>query len=226
MARRKEEKVTSERKKYCHCAPKCNKKLLRKTRRHHYKKIPDNRRHLIRPSESCSDADPESHSGLFPLTLSQGPMNQSHQGQGSFAMLMDSDGSSGGGESGEVFQDELMEESEGEDQGDDEGDYGMSQVSGSKGDDKGTEGYSEDLDSDKEKELGDFSDSEKVDSEFDDWKAFDEEDEFEAENSDEDALREFEEMMGDEEYAELWSTRRYSLVHVLSLFNNILSNRK
>ena len=73
---------------------------------------------------------------------------------------------------------------------------------------------------------GDFSDLEGVDSEFDDWKAFDEEEELEAEHSDDDALREFEEMMGDEEYAELWSTRRYSLCHVLPLFNRIFSYRK
>jgi hypothetical protein len=98
-----------------------------------------------------------------------------------------------------------MEESEGE-----EGDFRMGQVSRrEEGDDEGSESvsnYSEDLDSDDEIKLGGFSDSED-DSEFDDWKAFDEEEELEAEHSDEDALREFEEMMGDEEYAELWSTR-------------------
>jgi len=154
-------------------------------------------------------------------------MNHWQSQQGSFDVqeLMDSDsdasGSSGRGDS-EGFQDELMDERELE------GDYGMGQVSGSERDDMVAEGisnYSEyfKLDSDNEIKLGGLSDSE--DSEFDDWKAFDEE-ELEAEHSDEEALREFEEMMGDEEYAELWSTRRYSLYHVLPLFTNIFSYRE
>ena len=144
-------------------------------------------------------------------------MNHWKGHQGSFQVddrqesqdLMDSDasGSSGRGEDpgGEAFADELKEES-------DEGDYGMGRLSGSERDDVGAEGgsnYPEDLDSDDEIKLGGFSDSDDVDSEFEDWKAFDQE-ELEVEHSDEDALREFEEMMGDEEYAELWSTRKYS----------------
>jgi hypothetical protein len=222
MAPRK--KVTSERKKYCRCSTKCNKKLLRTTRRHHYKKIPKNRQHLIRASESCSDADLESHSALSPLNQGTGTVRTAPF---DVPELMDSDasGSSGGGEGGEAFPDELMEESE----GDYEGDYGMGQVSGSEGDDVGPGGvlnYSEDLDSDNETKISGFGDSENLDSEFDDWKAFDEDEELEAERSDDEALREFEEMMGDEEYAELWSTRRYSLCHVLPLFNNIFSHRR
>ena len=42
----------SNRKKYCHCSPKCNKKLIRRTRRLHYKKIPPNRQHLITSANS------------------------------------------------------------------------------------------------------------------------------------------------------------------------------
>lgn len=127
---------------------------------------------------------------------------------------MDSSGSSGGEdpEGGEALQDEPKEESDS-----DYEDYGMGQVSGNEEDDVGAEDTSndsEDLDSDNEIRLGGFSDSEDVDSEFDDWKAFDEEEELEAEQSDKDALREFEEMMGDEEYAELWSTRMFSPHHV------------
>jgi hypothetical protein len=143
---------------------------------------------------------------------------------------MDSDGGSGAGEGGEAFEDEVMEEYEG-----DEGDFGMGQVLGEEGDDEGAESdsnYSEDLDSDNEIKFGGLSDSEDGsqvgdgDPEFDDWKAFDEEEENEAERSDEDGLKEFEEMMGDEEYAELWSTHWYSPFHVLPLFNNIFSYRK
>ena len=154
-------------------------------------------------------------------------MNQSHHRSfdASVRELMDSDGSSGGAEGGEAFQGAVMEESEGG-----EGDFGMGQVSGGEeGDDEGAEiisNYPEDLDLDDEIKLRGLSDSEDVDSEFDDWKAFDEEEELEAECSDEDALREFEEMMGDEEYTELWSTRWYSLCHILSLFNSIFSYRK
>ena len=166
-----------------------------------------------------------SSSAPSPLNPVTAPMNQSHQGSLDVQELMDSDGSSGAGEGGEAFQGEVMAESEGG-----EGDFGMGQVSGGEeGDDEGSESdsdYSEDLDSDDEIKLGGFSDSEDGDSEFDDWKAFDEEEELEAERSDEDTLREFEEMMGDEEYAELWSTRWYSLCHVLPLFNNIFSYRK
>lgn len=123
-------------------------------------------------------------------------------------------GNLGGVEGGKAFQDELMEDFE----GGFEGDYGMGQVSGSEGDEEGAEGvsnYSIDLDSDNEIKLGGFSDSEDSGSEFDEWKAFDEDEELEAERSDDDALREFEEIMGDKEYAELWSTRRYFLSHVL-----------
>lgn len=225
MAPRK--KATSGRKKYCHCSPICNKKLVRRTRRHHYKQIPDQRRHLIRASESCSDTDLEYHSALSPLNETTVPSNhlESHQGSFDGQELNESDasGSSGGMEGGEAFKDELKEESE----GDHEGDYGMAQVSGSEGNDEEADGvsnYSENLDSDDEIKLGGFSDSEDVDSEFDEWKAFDEE--VEAERSDDDALREFEEMMGDEEYAELWSTRKFSLYHFLLLFNNIFSYRK
>ena len=200
MAPRK--KVKSKRKKYCHCSPECSKKLVRRTRRHHYNKIPKNRQHLIRPSESCSDQD--SDRALSPL----------NQGMNIFQDLMDSSGSSGGEdpEGGEALQDESKEESDS-----DYEDYGMGQVSGNEEDDVGAEDTSndsEDLDSDNEIRLGGFSDSEDVDSEFDDWKAFDEEEELEAEQSDKDALREFEEMMGDEEYAELWSTRMFSPHHV------------
>ena len=228
MAQRKKKKLTSERKKYCRCSPKCNKKLIRRTRRHHYKKIPHNRRHLIRASESCSDADLESFSGLSPLNHATAPMNhwQSHRDvQDSELMDSEAGGSSGGSEGGEAFQDELMEGPE----GDYEGDYGMGQVSGSEVDDEGAEGvsnYSVDSDSDNKIKLGGFGDSDDIGSEFDDWKAFDEEEEFEAERSDDDALREYEEIMGDEEYAELWSTRMYSLSHVLPLFNNFFSCRK
>ena len=180
----------------------------------------------MRGLESCSDADLESHShgALSPLNQAAAPMNQS---QG-LSELMDSDGGSGAEEGGEAFQDKVMEEYEGG-----EGDFGMGQVSGGEGDDKGAESdsnYSEDLDLDNKIKLGGLSDSEDGlqvgDNEFDDWKAFDEEEENEADCSDEDALREFEEMMGNEEYAELWSTHWYSLCSVLPLFNDIFSYRK
>lgn len=216
MGQRKKKKVTSERKKYCHCSPKCNKKLLRKTRRHHYQKIPDNRRHLMRGSESCSDVDLESRSALSPLsqaTVSTNQLEGFDDVQDSESMDMQESMDSDGGEGSEAFPDEFIEESEGD------GDFGMGHISGGEeGDESDDEGderlsngvsnHSEDLDSDDEIKLGGLSDSEDGDSEFDDWKAFDEE-ELEAEHSDEDALREFEEMIDDEEYAsaELWSTR-------------------
>ena len=138
---------------------------------------------------------------------------------------MDSSGSSGGEDpgGGGALQDELMEESDS-----DYEDYRMGQVSGNQEDDVRAEDASndsEDLDSNNEIRLGGFSDAEDVDSDFDDWKAFDEE-ELEAKQSDKDALREFEEMMGDEEYAELWSTRMFSLHHVLPSFNTFFLYRK
>ena len=162
----------------------------------------------------------ESHSALFPLVNQAAAPKDQSQGS-SKSELMDSNGSSVAGEGGKVFQDKVMEEYERA-----EGDFGMGQVSGGEGDDKGGEegdnkgaesvsNYSEDLDLDDEIKLRGLSDSEDKDSEFDDWRAFDEEEELEAECSDEDALREFKEMMGNEEYAELWSTHWYSLCHVL-----------
>lgn len=200
MAQRKKKKAPSERKKYCHCSPKCNKKLIRKTRRYHYKNIPNNQRHLIRGSESSSCSDADAADLESPKNQATVPMDRS-QGKFDVQELMDSDGRSGAGDDG---GDEFREDSEGED-----GDFRMGHVSRrEEGDDEGDESvsnYSEDLDLDDEIKLGGVSDSEN-DSEFDDWKAFDEE-ELEVEHSDEDAQREFEEMMGDEEYAELWSTR-------------------
>jgi hypothetical protein len=158
-------------------------------------------------------------------------MNHLHNYRRSFDIpeVMDSDasGSSGRVEGGEGLQDDLMGESEGV--YDSEDDYEKGHLSGDEGEDKGAKGssnYSEDLDFDNEIKLGDFSESDDVDSEFDDWKAFDEEEELDAERSDEDAMKELEEMMGDEEYAELWSIRRYSLFHMLPLFINIFSYRE
>ena len=152
-------------------------------------------------------------------------MNQSRQGSFDVQELMDSEGSSSAVEGDERFQDEVMQEPEGH-----EGGFEMGQDSGGEeGDDEGAESisnYSEDLNLDNEIKLGGFSDSEDGDSEFDDWKAFDEEEELGGERSDEDTLRKFEEMMGDEEYAELWSTRWYSMCHALPLLNNIFSYRK
>jgi hypothetical protein len=106
-------------------------------------------------------------------------------------------------------EDDEMDQASGDGRADDEGDNS----SGGDGDLGGSDDEPEPKvlrDSDIYSQVGDD------DPEFDYWKGFDEQEELEAQLSDEDALREFEEMMGDEEYAELWSTR-WCPIHCPSL---------
>ena len=197
-------KASTERKKFCHCTPFCNKKLTQQARRNHYKRLRPEQFDAVQYSESAV-SDNSSFSELFSsdsdLLLAMG-------GPG-LPLACSSDFISA---TSQIGYDESGEDEERELEGGEKG-FGR--------DEDGAARVQVDFDTGKEdlvrtrsdgEESGDgsgqWSDSDQG-SEFDEWKAYHEDDEAAALQSDEDRLHEFEDMLGPEEHAELWKSRLY-----------------
>lgn len=208
-------KGSTERKKFCHCTPFCNKRLTQQARRNHYKRLRPEQFDAVQYSESAV-----SDNSIFSEKVSSDSDTlQAMEGPGLLPTLASSSGFNsatsqiGYDESGEDEEPELVEgdvnfkgfsQTFGRDEGGaaDKEHLIRTRSVGEESEDGSGEPEGEALEDD----YGQWSDQ---GSEFDEWKAYHEDDEAAALQSDEERLHEFEDILGPEQHAELWKSRQY-----------------
>jgi hypothetical protein len=207
MPKRKlKRKAPPEHKRYCWCTPFCGKKLTRQARRLHYKNLRSSQRDQIQDSETGTECD-----GILSLESGRGSPTTSIRVYGSDDFHVEDELLYPGDDEQDVVFEESSEKGEIEERSnngkfEEPTENAKADPGPQDRDDISSEGGEEEL-------LG--SD---CDSEFDEWKDFDEANE--AALSDEERLKELEEILSDENYAELWESRLY-LISSLSIFNNM-----
>ena len=180
-------KAPSEHKRYCWCTPFCGKKLTRQASRLHYKNLRRSQRDQMQDSETATESDDN---------LSSKSLAESLSGRGSPIY--------GSDDSNIQIEDVLLDKGDQRkyDDSEQESDLELKESSDNA---KANPRPQDDIVS--ESEGGEEELAIDSDSEFDEWKDFDEEND--AALSDEDKLQELEEILSAEEYAELWETRLY-----------------
>ena len=197
-------KAPPEHKRFCRCTPFCGKKLTRQARRLHYKNLQPSQRHKMQDSETATESDDNSslESGRRSPTPIYGSDDNSSikSGRRSSTPIYGSDDS----EEPSIYQGDNQHQSMEypEEELDESGsDYVEADYRPRSQDDMVSEEGQEELASDSE-------------SEFDEWKDFDEVNE--ATLSDEEKLQELEEILSAEEYSELWKSRMFLTSHCIS----------
>ena len=228
-------KAEPQRKKYCHCTTGCGKKLTRQSRRRHYKNLSDGTR-PYKSSESASTAssldsdeeypDDESQASEEIDSESEDPTTSGDVGEAE-SMAFDADD-----EDDEVGLDEDPEEGQmcDEQEGMDndismEADDKEEESSERRDNDEGDSNHGSldhchpDLAIHNTRNSSDSEtsgDSSEVDDDGD-WKKFDEDEEHDAILSDEENMKQLEEILTADEYAALWNKRRVCLVTQIML---------
>jgi hypothetical protein len=207
-------KAPSERKKYCHCTPFCNKKLTQRVRRNHYKRLSSEQLGAAQDSATATVSDYSSYSGenlssdsdaLQALEAQTLACSNSAKGSSSEESKheISYDGSGGEDEERELLVDGGNERGSSYTRPDEDGLGEVSRVVQEDNDGDESEAGSgepegEGLEDDFWSDQG---------TEFDEWRDYHEDDEAAALQSDEERLQEFEDILGPEETAELWESR-------------------
>ena len=210
---------TTERKKYCHCTPFCNKKLTRQARRRHYKRLQPEQLDAVQESAALDYSSYSSYSEKFlsdsdsdvleAPTIASSSNFARPSGSSSDETIHQSrvTGSPDGSVEDEDSQRELVESNE-------PGYTGDRAVPGQddkehfkRGNGEESEGEGSSGQSASEREGLEHDISSDQGSDFDEWRDYNEDDETAALQSDEERLHEFEDILGPEEHAELWESR-------------------
>jgi hypothetical protein len=224
MPRRKsKKKPLTDRKKYCHCTPFCNKKLTQQARRLHYKRLKPEQLDAVRDSavsdySSISERFSDVLQALEAPTTARKSNSVKDSSSDENIHQFGYDGTDSDSEEVEKHEPVEDEETRSGYTSDEESGYtskadeggGVQDEKGhfyrtrSEGEESGSgsgESEGEALEEDLWSDQG---------SEFDEWKAYHEDDEAAAFKSDEERLHEFEDILeGPAEHAELWESRLY-----------------